>query len=129
MLSIKSTDKKRSRTIKATELALAAAQALDDKKGEGITLRDLRTVSDLTDYSLVVSGSSPPHIKAMAAEVQRALKEKGARCYRKAGDPESGWIILDYFDFVIHIFETTMREYYAIEELWAEAPQIEIPQP
>ena len=109
-------------------MALVAAQALEDKKGEGITLRDLHTVSDLTDYSLVVSGSSPPHLKAMSAEVERVLKEKGARCYRKAGDSNSGWMVLDYFDFVIHIFETTTREYYAIEELWAEAPQIEIPQ-
>jgi ribosome-associated protein len=106
-----------------------AAQALDDKKGENIALRDLQGVSEVMDYSIVVSGSSPPHLKALSAQVERVLKENGTRCYRKAGDPVSGWIVLDYIEVVIHIFETSMREYYAIEELWGEAPQIKLPRP
>ena len=109
-------------TIKARELADLAVQALDDKKGENIVLRDLRGVSEITDYSVVVSGTSPPHLKALFNEVQHVLKQKGCRCYRKAGDPESGWMVLDYVELVIHIFEASKRDYYAIEDLWAQVP-------
>jgi ribosome-associated protein len=74
---------------------------------------------------LVVSGTSPPHLKAMFEAVQHELKVRGAWCYRKAGAPESGWMVLDYVDVVIHIFSPAARRYYAVEELWARAPLLE----
>ena len=83
----------------------------------------MRDVSSVTDYFLVVSASSPPHIKAMMGAVHHALKEDHVSCYRKAGTPECGWVVMDYVDVIIHIFSRDSRRYYALEELWAEAPR------
>ena len=104
------------------DLAQKAREALENKHGQDIRLLDVRDISDITDYTLVVSGSSPPHLKALLGEVQHVLKAKGVHRYRKAGTPDCGRIVLDYFDVVIHIFSTQARQYYAIEELWETAP-------
>ncbi|MBL7115371.1 MAG: ribosome silencing factor [Kiritimatiellae bacterium] len=109
------------------ELAQLAAQVLGSKLGKDISIRDLREVSEVTDYSVVVSGTSPPHLKALFNEVQHVLKEAGEPCYRKAGDPDCGWLLVDYIEVVIHIFLEETRSYYSIEDLWAQAPQIEVP--
>jgi len=109
------------------ELAKAAAQALADKKGENICLMDVGEHSSITEYFLIVSGSSPPHLKALFQTVQRDLKDKDVRCYRKAGTPDGGWLVLDYVDVVIHIFREELRMYYAIEELWNQAPRVDLP--
>ena len=113
--------------IKALEIAKLAAQALDSKLGKDILVRDLREISEVTDYCVIVSGTSPPHLKALFNEVQHELKDAGEPCYRKAGNPDCGWLLLDYIEVVIHIFLEETRSYYAIEELWAQAPQIEVP--
>ena len=81
----------------------------------------MRKTSGVTDYYMVASGSSAPHLNAMADEIQYVLKKEGVLAHRRSGDPESGWIVVDYFDVVIHIFATQTRQYYAIEELWAGA--------
>jgi ribosome-associated protein len=104
-------------------LAETARKALEAKKGKNVSLLDVRGLSEVTDYYLVVSGSNPPHLKAMYNEVRHTLKTAGARCYRRAGAPDSGWLVLDYVDVVIHIFLDRAREYYAVEELWAGAPR------
>jgi ribosome-associated protein len=113
--------------IKALEIAKLAAQALDSKLGKDILVRDLREISEVTDYCVIVSGTSPPQLKALFNEVQHELKDAGEPCYRKAGNPDCGWLLLDYIEVVIHIFLEETRSYYAIEELWAQAPQIEVP--
>lgn len=113
--------------IKALEIAKLAAQVLDSKLGKDILVRDLREISEVTDYCVIVSGTSPPQLKALFNEVQHELKDAGEPCYRKAGNPDCGWLLLDYIEVVIHIFLEETRSYYAIEELWAQAPQIEVP--
>lgn len=70
-----------------------------------------------------MSGSSAPHLKALGDAVQYSLKKEGVVCFRRSGNPESGWLVEDYFDVVIHIFSREARTYYAIEALWAEAPR------
>ena len=115
--------------IKATDIATSAAEALDSKKGEDIAIYDVRGVSTVTDYYVVASGFSPPHLKAMFGGVQAELKKKDLRCYRRSGDPESGWMVLDYVDVIIHIFSAETRKYYQIEELWAEVPRQSHPLP
>lgn len=109
------------------DLANAAAEILESKKGENVSIRDVRENSAVTDFYVVASGFSPPHLKAMFNEVQRGLKKIGVRCYRKAGDPECGWLVLDYIDVIIHIFSDEARSYYAIEELWEQGPAEEPP--
>ncbi len=106
------------------DLAEKAASALADKKGEDMLILDVRGISSVTDYMLIVSGNSSPHLKAMLNGTEKDLKTNGVYCYRKAGSPESGWIILDYSDVVIHIFSKEKRGYYSIEDLWNQARRI-----
>lgn len=108
--------------IEALDLAKKARAALVEKKGEAISLLDVRGLSGVTDYYIVASGSSPPHLKAMLNEVQHVLKNDGVHCYRKSGNPECGWLVIDYIDVVIHIFSSEARQYYTIEKLWAQTP-------
>ena len=63
----------------------------------------------------------------MFNEVQHVIKDAGVSCYRKAGDPDCGWVLIDYIEVVIHIFLEDTRSYYAIEDLWTQAPLIEVP--
>ena len=109
---------------KAVETGKRACRILDNKKGIDIACFDVRKLSGLTDYFIVVAGTSPPHLKALFNDVQVNLKQDGIQCYRRAGDPESGWLVLDYIDIVIHIFSREARQYYAIEALWEEAPKV-----
>ncbi|MBN2301595.1 MAG: ribosome silencing factor [Lentisphaerae bacterium] len=95
---------------------------LDAKKAMDVNALDVRGKSQVADYYIVVTGSSPPHLKAMFNDIQHELKQAGVQCYRKAGDPESGWMTLDYVDVVIHIFLKDVRDYYAIEMLWESTP-------
>jgi ribosome-associated protein len=97
-----------------------ARQAIEDKKAANIAVYNVSKISEITDYYLVASGMSPPHLKALASEVQHVLKEKGLYCYRRAGDTDSGWMVLDYVDVVVHVFMPEMRQYYALEELWGK---------
>jgi len=108
------------------DLAETARRAFIEKKGEAIDLLDVKDLTGVTDYYLIASGSSAPHLKAMFNEVLHVLKNDGVRCYRKCGDPECGWLVIDYIDVVIHIFSVEARQYYAIEELWGEAPRVEL---
>jgi len=105
-------------------IAKLAREAMDSKHGEDIRIFDVRGISTVTDFMVVASGSSTPHLKALYAEVQRCLKVGGVPSYRCSGGLEGGWLLLDYVDAVIHIFDHEHRQYYAIEELWALAPQV-----
>ena len=87
---------------------------------------DVRGISNLTDYCVVASGTSAPHLKALTTEVQHAMKQRGIQA-RRSGLPESGWVVVDCLDAVIHIFAPEARTYYAIEGLWKEAPTVRLP--
>ncbi len=84
----------------------------------------MRGVSAVTDFYVLVSGSSAPHLKALYEGLLFTLKQEGARTYRKAGNPDGGWLIADYIDVVIHILSREAREHYALEELWENAPRV-----
>ena len=100
---------------------------MDDRKGLAPVLLDVRELSTVTDYFLIVTGSSTPHLKALFNEVQLKLKEAGVHWYRRAGDLEGGWLVIDYVDVIIHIFAEEKRRYYGIEALWAQAPRVPLP--
>lgn len=97
---------------------------LDAKKAEEVVVLDVRKLSSVTDYYVIATATSAPHLKALASDLQQGLKQEGSPLYRKSGSPESGWMVLDYVDVVIHIFESENRQYYAIEELWARARKV-----
>ena len=114
--------------IDAKETALKAAEALYSKHGESLRILDMDGVSNLMDYCVIATGSSGPHLKALLGETLKSLKESGAQCFRKSGEPDSGWLLLDYVDVVVHIFTPAARAYYAIEELWTEAQEVPLPE-
>jgi len=104
---------------------MQAREILDGKHGKDPVLMDVRgQQSGITDFFLIVTGTSPPHLKALFNEVQQGLKAKGVACFRKAGMPEGGWLVLDYVDLVIHILSPEAREYYDLESLWKTAPHL-----
>ena len=109
--------------INSLELALEAAKALDERLGKDIRVLDVRGISNLTDYCVIASGTSAPHLKALTTEVQHSMKQHGVPA-RRSGLPESGWVVVDCLDAVIHIFAPEARAYYAIENLWKGAMAI-----
>ena len=70
------------------------------------------------------TGTAAPHLKGLIAGVQQAMKEKGVESFRTSGDPESGWIVVDYIDVVVHVFSPEARAYYALEKIWKDSPAI-----
>lgn len=113
------------RAIEGLEIALKAKEALLEKKGEDLVLLDVREISSITDYYLIATGHTAPHLKALSQEVERALKKERVRCFRHSGTPESGWFVADYIDAVVHIFTSEMRGFYNLEQLWSDAPKVE----
>jgi ribosome-associated protein len=94
------------------ELCKTMITALEDAKGTDIEVYDVRGKSALTDFFIVATGAAAPHLKALAKALPKA--------YRTSGDPESGWIVSDYIDVVVHVFSAEARAYYALEKLWRQ---------
>jgi ribosome-associated protein len=86
---------------------------------------DVRGLSSVTDYYLIATGNNAPHLKALAGEVDHALKETGRPHSRKSGSPESQWIAADHLDFVVHLFAAGARAYYDLEKLWSDAKRVD----
>lgn len=93
-------------------------QALEDKKAVDVKTYDVRGVSGLCDAFVVATGTAAPHLKGLVAGVQQAMRTAGESSFRLSGDPESGWIVVDYVDVVVHVFSPEARAYYALERLW-----------
>ncbi len=100
--------------------------ALDKQQGRDIEVLDVSALSNVTDFFVIATGNSPPHIKALADEVTRTLKTAGTRCHRKSGTAESQWMAMDYVDVVVHLFSAETRSYYALEELWSDAVRVDV---
>ena len=89
-------------------------------------LLDLRGISTFTDFFVLCSGTSEPHLKAIAGEVETKLKgEHGLRSAAIDGFPASQWIVLDYLQVIVHVFHQNKREFYSLEDLWSDAPRLE----
>ena len=89
---------------------------------------DVRNLSSVTDYYLICSGNSAPHLRALAEDVDVTLKHEGFACFRKSGTPDSGWMVVDYVDVVVHVFSAETRAYYDLERLWKDAKRVEAAQ-
>ena len=100
--------------------------ALDAKKGENIVVLRIANVSSVADYMVLCSGLNNPHLRALGDEVAKQLRQDvpPVAAHRRAGSADSGWIVLDYVDVVVHLFTPQMRGYYALEQLWKDAPVV-----
>jgi ribosome-associated protein len=114
--------RKTARLPKQVELAIRAAE--DKKAGEFVVL-DLRKAAGFTDFFLICSGTNPRQIRAIADGITEALGAEGVKPAHVEGYGRSEWILLDYFDFIVHIFAPETRVFYDLERLWGDAERIE----
>ena len=109
------------------ELAQRAATILLDRKGNDVVLLSLKGVSDMTDFFLIASGTSDTHVRSLGSGVLEDLKkETGQMAHHVEGLQQGRWVLLDYVDFVVHVFHPTLRNFYQIERLWADAEVIPV---
>lgn len=109
----------------ALELARHIVDVVEDRKAEHITLLDLRPDTIIADFFVIANGNSDRQLRALMDYVREDVKEKHSKIpYSTEGTPESGWIVLDYGDVVVHLFAQETREYYDIESLWSHAANV-----
>ncbi|MGH7389107.1 MAG: ribosome silencing factor [Candidatus Rokuibacteriota bacterium] len=101
-----------------------AARAAQDKKAVDLVVLDVRTLSAVADYFLVCTGRSATHASTIADAIRDGLKELDVRPLHAEGLAQSGWILLDYGDVLVHVFLEETRDYYALERLWGDAPAV-----
>ena len=106
------------------EVAVRAAEA---KKGFDVLVLDIRALTVISDYFLLISGRSTTHVKACAEHIREELKEQGVQPLRVEGLREGRWVLLDYGDVVIHVFLESERAFYNLERLWGDAPVVKLP--
>lgn len=106
------------------ERVLLAARTAEDNRGTDIVVLDMRELTSMFDYFVIVSGTSRRQLHAMSEEIDRALADVGDRRAGIEGYGESRWILLDYGDIVVHLFEPETRDYYALEKLWGHAKRV-----
>src|SRR6476469_5438443 len=115
----------RSLEMTAENLAKACAHFAAYKKAEDIVVLDLQGISTFTDFFVICSGTSEPHLKAIAGEIEGRLRDDhGVRAVSVDGFPASQWIVLDYMQVIVHVFRQEKREFYSLEDLWGEAPRV-----
>lgn len=95
-------------------------------KAVNVVMLDLTDVSDATDYFVIASGTSDTHVRAIAEHVIEQLKKQGVRVHHVEGLPQGRWVLLDYVDFVVHVFHPVLRDFYQLERLWSDADVLEI---
>jgi ribosome-associated protein len=111
----------------ATAVATAAAAAIADKKGEDILLLDVSDLVVVTDVFVIATGTSNRHVKTLIEEVEYQLETgMDRRVLRREGEDFGKWVLLDYGDVVVHVFDRETRDYYELERLWADAPLTEV---
>src|SRR5947209_12780509 len=106
------------------QLAKAAVDVASDKKASDIILLDIRDVTTIADYFVICSGNNVRQIRAIADAIDEQLEEQGATLLHREGDAETGWVLLDFGDVIVHIFGPKEREYYRLERLWSEAKTV-----
>jgi ribosome-associated protein len=109
---------------KSRELVKLAARAADDKKAEDVVILDMRKIIPITDYFLICSGETTRQVKTISMAVEEKLGVIGHRPFMREGEIESAWILMDYIDFVVHVFRNKERNYYQLERLWRDAPKV-----
>ena len=108
------------------EMALLLAQAMDSKKGKDIRVLETDGVTTLADYFVLCSGSSAPQLKALADAGEKAMKDHGILPHHVEGHRGGTWILQDYGDVVVHVFDKEARAFYDLDRLWADAKTVDL---
>jgi ribosome-associated protein len=108
------------------DLLVAAAKAASDKKGEDTIILEVGAVLAITDAFVITSGANSRQVRTIAEEVERRIDETGgSKPLRIEGLDDARWVLMDYGDFVVHVFLDDVRRYYDLERLWSDAPRVE----
>jgi ribosome-associated protein len=112
-------------TVDVVTTARLAADAIADKKGQDIVLLEVGDLFIITEIFVIATGTSRPHVQSLADQVEEHLGTHGRKPLRDEGRTEAEWVLLDYGDLMVHLFQPTARAYYDLERLWRDAPLIE----
>ena len=113
-------------TLEPEEAVMFAAHAAGDKKATDLVLLDLRAVASFTDFFLICTGASTRQVQAISNATEETLQKKGKRPLHIEGYSSGEWILLDYGDFIVHVFSPASRRFYDLERLWRDAGRVEI---
>jgi ribosome-associated protein len=111
---------------KTPEALRKAVAAIEDLKGRDLVVLDLRGLSEATDFFVVASGTSDAHVRGIANSVLEKLHGHGQRAHHVEGLTNGRWVLLDYVDFVVHLFHPEARAFYQLERLWNDAPELRL---
>jgi ribosome-associated protein len=100
--------------------------ALDEKKAEDIKVLDVSAQSSITDYLVLANGNSDPHLRALRVEIEKVIDQSGVRILGMDTEQGSGWLVVDAFDIMVHVFTTENRQKYALETLWKDAAELSL---
>ena len=107
------------------KLAVLCRELADNKKAEDLAVLDVRELSSVTDYFVIASGTSEPHLRAIVDEITDALREDHGLVPRAIdGTLQTSWVVLDYFDVIVHVMRQDVRDRYDLETLWGDAPRV-----
>jgi ribosome-associated protein len=109
------------------DYALLAAEAAQDKKATDVVILDVGPVLVITDYFVVCTGTSDTQVKAIADEVEARVKAAGLPAIGREGEQERQWILLDFGDMVVHVFQPEIRDFYRLEKLWGDVGRVDVP--
>jgi len=109
------------------ERLCTALRAASDKKALDVVVLDLRAIASFTDYFIITSGTNVRQVQAIADEVVEQLKKEGTRAARVEGYNTAEWVLVDYGDFIVHVFEDKARRFYDLERLWRDAVRVVVP--
>jgi len=101
-------------------------RALDAKKAEALRVSDVRAHSSITDYIIVATGTADTHLRALRVELEKVLDAAGAQILGMDGQRESGWLVVDAFEVMVHLFLGETRQHYRLEQLWQDAPTLDV---
>ena len=106
------------------------SRTAENKKAENVVVLDVRKTSSITDYFVIASGSSEPHLRAIVSEITEKLRvEHGVRANTVDGDANAPWQVMDFFDVIVHVMKHDVREKYDLETLWGDAPKVKVAKP
>jgi ribosome-associated protein len=109
----------------ARRFAIEAAQLISDRHCDDVVVLDVTGLSQVCDFVIVATGTSDRQMKAVASELDDLAAEFGHKRFRSSSDSATTWIVVDFVDLVVHLFEPNQRDYYDLEALWSDAPRIE----
>ena len=114
-------DQRREQLLETVQLARKAVEAASEKQATDIVMLDMRGICTFADYFVICSGDTQRQIEAICVEIDDVMGREGIAPNSREGNSDSGWILMDFGDVIIHIFTETEREFYKLEKLWSEA--------